>query len=701
MVSLIIPQIAGWLPRKWMGAFSTVLIIGVGIDLAMHWQQLLDPILRAGALVLWTRTIIYRTSRESMQLLLLALFLIMLTGVMSVSISYVVQLVLFSPLAMTLLMLNTTQDPDQRDNLTHGDWRRFNLRRFLSRVWASMSWPLMGLVALCALFMVVSISAIFIILPRFNFRQMMPSFSVPGIAKTGFSEEFRIGSVNQIMQDGKIAFRVEVPDAETMPEMPYWRMLVLDVYRDGNFARSTRFAHKLRPLDQFTSDHFVSNRMIENPGYFTGEDWVFYLEGSISRYLPIPGSFRSIQFQTLQRLKIDPIFATFNLGETSSQVTSFRLSHVIPDESFRASPIEDLAKEKKWTPISPQDRSAVAGLQYPDSTLSAILTPVDADYLETLVNKIKALKSPTYQENVIQYLHQNHLYSLSSNVRTGGSNSDDPVIAWMQSNSPGHCEYFAAAATLLFRANDIPARIVTGFVGGEWNRTREVYNVRNFNAHAWCEIYSDSSEWTRVDPTPGSRLLLSFMDLEGSASTAFDGWFSWMDGIKLSYYRTIVGFDDQTQYQLISQIGIRLSRANIQFGRLGNSLSKWFNEDHTDKNESSSSTRNPKWILITFAVILFVGLGGFAAYQTFTWLGRPKGLTFRVNSPEQRYRVKAKQLLDRVDRPASVEPEIHTQMLTIRFGPQRLWEDPEAVFKEFRTQLKRSHKKSYPQSSHQ
>ena len=476
--------------------------------------------------------------------------------------------------------------------------------------------------------------------------------------------------------------------------LPYWRMLVLDLYQDGNFAQSTRFAHKLRPLDQFTSDHFVSNRMIKNPGYFTGENWVFYLEGSISRYLPIPGSFRSIQFQTLQRLKIDPIFATFNLGETSSQVTSFRLRHVIPDESFRASPIEDLVMQKKWTPISPKDRSAVAGLQYPDSTLSAILSPDDAEYLQTLVKEVKALESSTYSENIMQYLHQNHAYSLNSDVRTGGSNSNDPVIAWMQSNSPGHCEYFAAAATLLFRANDVPARIVTGFVGGEWNRTREVYNVRNYNAHAWCEIYANSSGWTRVDPTPGSRLLLSFMDLEGSATAAFDGWFSWMDGLKLSYYRTIVGFDDETQYQLISRIGMRLNRANLKFGRFGNSLSKWFNGDQTDEKDSSSSIINQKWIFSILAVLLLIGLVGFTAYQTFILLRRPRGLILRVRSPEQRYRTKAKQLLNRVDRQASMEPEIHTRMLTIRFGPQRLWEDPEAVFKEFRTQLKRSHKKN-------
>ena len=123
---------------------------------------------------------------------------------------------------------------------------------------------------------------------------------------------------------------VEIPQPSALPEIPYWRMLSLDVYQNGKFSRSSKTARRLRSPELMTSGHFVSNRMIQRPDFFSGEDWTFYLEGSISRYLPTPGTFRSIQFQSLQFLREDPIFATFNTRQTSSQLTTFRLRTSLP-----------------------------------------------------------------------------------------------------------------------------------------------------------------------------------------------------------------------------------------------------------------------------------------------------------------------------------------------------------------------------------
>ncbi len=53
----------------------------------------------------------------------------------------------------------------------------------------------------------------------------------------------------------------------------------------------------------------------------------------------------------------------------------------------------------------------------------------------------------------------------------------------------------------MMRAAGVPARIVTGYLGGEWNPVGGYYIVRQSEAHAWTEVWLDGQGWTRVDPT--------------------------------------------------------------------------------------------------------------------------------------------------------------------------------------------------------
>jgi len=705
-VSLFFPPISGVIPRKWMPALAVALLVVVISDLAFHWRQPLDAILRAGYLILWTRTIFYRTSRESMQLLLLALFLIMLTGVFSVSISYIVQLLLFTPISMILLMLNTTRDPEARDCLEHADWKHFKPRELIQKIVNSLSWPLLGLVLSSTLFMIVSISAIFVILPRFNFSQMIPSLSLPGTSKSGFSENFKLGSVTSIIEDPAIAFRVEIPQFSSLPETPYWRMLALDVYENGSFSQTSRFARKLSIPTLFTSNHFLSNRMIRNPGQFSGEDWVYYLEGSISRYLPTLGSFRAIEFKSMQSIRIDPVQATFRVRQTSSQLISYRLRHVLPNQSFRPSPIDHLLEDQEFKVIEPISESAATELVYPESTLSTRLNKDDAAYLRKLVTDIKELAiddaeidkpydpRQLFAIQVDTYLKANHRYSLSSNVQRGGNRSSDPVIAWLQSKSPGHCEYFAAATVLLLRANDIPARVVTGFVGGDWNAAKTVYTVRNFHAHAWCEYYDSTGNWNRLDTTPAGRWLL---DLDGFAdynSKVFGGWLGWIETLKLNYYRTIVGFDDASQLELVSKLTQRMQQANFRFDRISRKFSNWFESQMEAQSDSGRNSVNFTPIIITGLLLLFIG--AIAIFLLFhTRLGLKSPITSKLppqKRNEQRHRSIAGKLLKKM-KPDSQNPsDIALQLQTIRFGPCHLWREPETIFHMTRKHLREKRK---------
>src|SRR5947199_2707265 len=88
----------------------------------------------------------------------------------------------------------------------------------------------------------------------------------------------------------------------------------------------------------------------------------------------------------------------------------------------------------------------------------------------------------------------------------------DPVEDFLVNRKEGHCEYFASALTLMLRALGIPARMVNGFKGGDWNDLARVMNVRQKHAHSWVEAYLGDTPpperaplWLTLDPTPGTE----------------------------------------------------------------------------------------------------------------------------------------------------------------------------------------------------
>ena len=94
----------------------------------------------------------------------------------------------------------------------------------------------------------------------------------------------------------------------------------------------------------------------------------------------------------------------------------------------------------------------------------------------------------------------------------------DPIEDFFSNHRTGHCELYAAALTLMLRSQDIPARLVVGFHGSEYNSLTESYFVRGKDAHAWVEVYlrpedctpqmnfegaaGPGGAWKLLDPSP-------------------------------------------------------------------------------------------------------------------------------------------------------------------------------------------------------
>jgi transglutaminase-like putative cysteine protease len=79
---------------------------------------------------------------------------------------------------------------------------------------------------------------------------------------------------------------------------------------------------------------------------------------------------------------------------------------------------------------------------------------------------------------------------------------EDPIASFLFVRRRGHCEYFAAAMAVMLRTQGIPARLVNGFLTGEYNDVGENYIVRASDAHTWVEVYFPGVGWAEFDPTP-------------------------------------------------------------------------------------------------------------------------------------------------------------------------------------------------------
>jgi protein-glutamine gamma-glutamyltransferase len=150
-----------------------------------------------------------------------------------------------------------------------------------------------------------------------------------------------------------------------------------------------------------------------------------------------------------------------------------------------------------------------------------------------------------------------------------GTTSVDSVDTTLFDSKLGFCGHFASAYAMLMRAAGVPARVVTGYLGGEWNPVGGYLIVRQSDAHAWTEVWLEASGWTRIDPTavvaPG-RLESGLFELTSdvlpvASDFIYNNRFMvrgrqlW-DGANHWWQEHVVEFDTRSQLNLLRKFGI-------------------------------------------------------------------------------------------------------------------------------------------------
>ena len=174
----------------------------------------------------------------------------------------------------------------------------------------------------------------------------------------------------------------------------------------------------------------------------------------------------------------------------------------------------------------------------------------------------------------------------------------DSVDAFLFETRRGFCEHFAGSFVFLMRAAGIPARVVMGYQGGQRNVAERYITVRQYDAHAWAEIWQPGQGWQRIDPTAAvapERVEAGFADVfpDSPALTSFLG------------LRTL------NRANLLGLIRIKLDYLDYLVGR-------WLLDYEGDRQQSvlqRLGLSTPRGLLLAFGLGFAVTLAAFLIYE--------------------------------------------------------------------------------------
>jgi len=373
---------------------------------------------------------------------------------------------------------------------------------------------------------------LFVLFPRLNTTLWsLPEDASQG--QTGLSGTMSPGLVSRLSNSPEVAFRAQFDTAPPDKLLRYWRGPVLWFFDGFTWSApdSAPLLITTPVLEQKRNK--ISYHITLQPHQST---WLFALD--------MPGAVPdgALMNDALQLLSPQPVSKLLKY-----RVDSY-LHYVLPRQSDRPN-ITFLAVPRH---IGPQTRRLVQQLQRqhpaPEAFINAVL-----DH---------------FREN-------DYYYS-----RTPPLLFDDPIDEFLFQSKRGYCEHYASTFTIMLRLAGIPARVVTGYQGGEMNPLSNYMIVRQSDAHAWSEVYLNDKGWVRVDPTavipvnrienpadavrlrPGLIDVSRYVDREWYKKTLKQFRFA-VDVINNHWNQWVVGYNEKRQRSFFDIIGI------LEFGWYG------------------------------------------------------------------------------------------------------------------------------------
>jgi transglutaminase-like putative cysteine protease len=360
---------------------------------------------------------------------------------------------------------------------------------------------------------------LFILFPRVQ----GPLWGLPqdAYASTGLDDHMSPGSLSHLSLSEAVAFRVTYNDKPPRRDQMYWRGPVL-WYFDGRtwtpgvstLTITPNFTELGEPID------YVVTLEPHN------KHWLFALD--VPDKLSVPATI-SNDFEVLNK---DKVRARMRYAARSNLVYRANLQET--DRQLKRA--LQLPKQ-----LDPRARQLAAEWRANSKD--------DADIVRTALS---------------YFNKQGFVYTLEP-PPIGPDGIDDFLFNTKQ----GFCEHYASAFVFLMRAANVPARVVTGYLGGEYNDVGNYYIVRQSDSHAWAEVWLAGQGWVRVDPTGviapdrvqrglsaalSDNAILPFMERnppQWLRNLRFN-----LDSLANQWNQWVLGYDSERQFAFLTRLGM-------------------------------------------------------------------------------------------------------------------------------------------------
>ncbi len=376
---------------------------------------------------------------------------------------------------------------------------------------------------------------IFVFAPRFQPFWTLP---MPMEQNTrGISDRMAPGDIEKLSQSDDLAFRVSFKGERPAQAKLYWQGLVLN-YFDGREWRQFANQQAVEELQwSIKLDYAYDPHKLKTQGARyeyeavyepSGQPWLFTLspttevQGDVLR----AADYRVMAKQPLQSpLLLRAVSHPESIRDLSLAPKLQELALQLPKQGDRRS--RELA----------QRLYAEAG--------------DERAYIQTVLNRFR---------------EQPFFYTLSPPLL----GETDTIDSFLFDTQRGFCSHYAGSFVFLMRAVGIPARVVIGYQGGEWNEQGKYLAVHQFDAHAWTEVWLAGQGWVRFDPTSMVAPERTEQNLEAALkkegillehSVFSSRKFAWLnsmrkqlDSMQYGWQRWILSYDSETQTQFLSKL---------------------------------------------------------------------------------------------------------------------------------------------------
>jgi protein-glutamine gamma-glutamyltransferase len=358
---------------------------------------------------------------------------------------------------------------------------------------------------------------LFVLFPRIP----GPLWGVPQDAysgMTGLGDSLQFGNISQLTKNSSIAFRVQFKGQIPAKSQLYWRGPVL-WHQDGASWLMPSKDIGLRAETLSTQGAAIDYTITLEPH---NRLWLLLLDmpTTLPNEAKLTHDYSAVATSPVRtRIRYDATsFSTYKLGESLAErerVMSLQLHEGENPRSF------ELAKS--WQGLSPTDK----------------------------VNSALQI-----------FRNQTFIYTLNPPIL-----GKDPVDEFLFNTKKGFCEHYATSFVYLMRAAGVPARIVTGYQGGELNPNGNYLIVRQSDAHAWAEVWLENRGWVRVDPTAAVSPERIEQDLSAAIAETdqlpmmargdypllrkvFLNW----DSVNNGWNQWVLGYDDKKQLEFLKKL---------------------------------------------------------------------------------------------------------------------------------------------------